>query len=90
MSTKLDTEKALALQELSRLVDMARSKYVGESAAKRKCYEIQEKAANAVIDDIGSAIGLLIQPLATLRNLAILEMAELIGKKREIVDYQSP
>jgi hypothetical protein len=81
MSTKLDTEKALALQELSRLVDIARSKYVGESAAKRKCYEIQEKAANAVIDDIGSAMGLLIQPLATLRNLAILEMAELILTK---------
>jgi hypothetical protein len=81
VSTKLDTEKALALQELSRLVDITRNKYAGESAAKRKCYEIQEKVANAVIDNIESVLGLLIQPLATLRNLAILDMAELILTK---------
>jgi hypothetical protein len=80
-SAKLNTTKALGLQELSRLVDMARSKYVGESAGKQKCYELQEKAANAVIDDPDSGLGSLIQPLANVRNVTILEMAELILEK---------
>jgi hypothetical protein len=81
LSTKLDAVKALALQELSRLVDMARGKYVGESAAKQKSYELQEKAANAVIDGQESALGSLIQPLANVRNITVLEMAELILEK---------
>jgi hypothetical protein len=81
MSTKLDTAKALALQELSRLVDIARSKYIGESAAKRKCYELQEKAANAVIDGQGPSQELLLLPLANVRNITVLEMAELILAK---------
>jgi hypothetical protein len=81
MSMKLDTAKALALQELSRIVDIARSKYVGESAAKQKCYELQEKAATAVIDNPDSSLGSIIQPLANVRNITILEMAELILEK---------
>ncbi|MDR2458639.1 MAG: hypothetical protein LBD43_00895 [Holosporales bacterium] len=81
MSTKLDAAKALALQELSRLVDVARGKYVGESAAKQKCYELQEKSANAVVDGQGPSHESLLLPLANVRNITILEMAELILKK---------
>jgi hypothetical protein len=91
---RLKTEKALALQELSRLVDNARDKYVGRSPAKRKCYAIQEMAANAVIDNIESVLGLLIKPLATLRNIGLLEMAELILTKsaasnRKIIEAEA-
>jgi hypothetical protein len=81
MLTKLDTAKALALQELSRLVDIARSKYVGESASKQKSYELQEKAANAVVDNPNSGLSSLIYPLANVRNITVLEMAELILEK---------
>jgi hypothetical protein len=66
---------------LSRLVDIARSKYVGESAAKQKCYELQEKAASAVIDNPNSLLGNLLLPLANVRNITVLAMAELILEK---------
>jgi hypothetical protein len=78
---KLEAEKTLVLQELARLVDNARSKYVGVSPGKRKSYELQEKAAHAVIEDVESILGAVIQPLATIRNIGILSMAELILSK---------
>jgi hypothetical protein len=78
---RLNAEKTTALQELSRLVESAREKYIGHSPAKRKCYEIQERAANAVIDNVESVLGMLIRPLAIIRNIGILEMAELILTK---------
>jgi hypothetical protein len=88
MSTKLDTAKTLALQELSRLVDIARGKYVGESAAKRKCYELQEKAANAVVDGPNSGLSRLIQLLANVRNITVLEMAELVLEKANLANQK--
>jgi hypothetical protein len=83
---QLNAQKTLILQELSRIVDNARTKYVGISPAKRKCYELQEKAANAVInnpepDITNSLFSWIIRPLANVRNIGILDMAELILEK---------
>jgi hypothetical protein len=78
---RLESAKTLALQELSRLVEAARVRYTGGFLAKQKCYELQEKAANAVILDSESELGAIIQPLAEIRNIGILWMAQLIIEK---------
>jgi hypothetical protein len=88
LSTKLDAAKTLALQELARLIDIARSKYVGKSATKRKSYELQEKAANAVIANVEAALSAVIQPLATIRNIGIAAMAELILGKANVANQK--
>ena len=88
LAANLEVEKTLALQELARLVDIARSKYVGVSPAKRKSYELQEKAANAVIENIEAALGAIIQPLAVIRNISLLSMAELILSKANVANQK--
>jgi hypothetical protein len=85
---KLEVEKTLAFQELARLVENARSKYVGVSPAKRKSYELQEKAANAVIANVEAGLGAVIQPLATIRNISISSMAELILSKANVANQK--
>ncbi|GHT98394.1 hypothetical protein FACS1894126_3820 [Alphaproteobacteria bacterium] len=72
---RLAETKAMATTEISMLVDNARSKYVGGSPAKQKCYELQEKAALSVLEDAESPLGSLIQPLAEVRNITISEPA---------------
>ncbi|GHT91903.1 hypothetical protein FACS1894122_04990 [Alphaproteobacteria bacterium] len=74
-ATRLSETKAMATTEISMLVDNARSKYVGNSPAKQKCYELQEKAALSVLEDAESPLGSLIQPLAEVRNITVSEMA---------------
>jgi hypothetical protein len=81
---RLEAAKMLSLQELSRLVEVARAKYAGGSSAKQKCYELQEKAANAVILNSESELGTIIQPLAEIRNIGILGMAQLILEKSSL------
>jgi hypothetical protein len=87
-AANLEIEKTLALQELTRLVENARSKYVGVSPSKRKSYELQEKAANAVLANVESVLGAVIQPLAAIRNISILGMAELILSKANVANQK--
>jgi hypothetical protein len=83
-----ETAKSMALAEISRMIDGARNKYVGESASKRKSHRLQEQAANAVISDASSTLAALISPLAAIRNVSILEMAQLILAKSEIANLK--
>jgi hypothetical protein len=83
---QLSTEKFHASQELKRLINNAVGKYIGENPSKQKSYELQEKAANAVVDNPDSSLAALIQPLANIRNLTILEKAELILEKAAIAN----
>jgi hypothetical protein len=54
-ATRFTIFKARALDQAVKLIDASRNAYVGSSAAKRKSYELQEKAARAVIEDVSSA-----------------------------------
>jgi hypothetical protein len=83
-----EISQSMALEEISMLIDRARNKYVGESASKRKSHALQEKAANAVISDVDSQLTSVIQPLAEVRNITILEMAQLISAKAEIANQK--
>lgn len=83
MLTKLDTAKGLVSLELSRIIDIKRSKFIAINDAKRKSYEIQENAAKAIIDDENSPLSKAIKPLADLRKISVLEMSQLILKNVE-------
>ncbi|GHU13346.1 hypothetical protein FACS189449_08580 [Alphaproteobacteria bacterium] len=85
---RLAETKAMVATEISMLVDNARSKYVGNSPAKQKCYELQEKAALSVLEDAESPLGSLIQPLAEVRNITISEMAQLILAKAQVANQK--
>lgn len=85
---QLASSKEIALVELSRLVENARSKYIGNTPTKQKCYELQEKAAQAVLDDSNSSLGNLIKPLADVREISITEMAELILEKSTLANQK--
>ncbi|GHT92108.1 hypothetical protein FACS1894122_05490 [Alphaproteobacteria bacterium] len=85
---RLAETKAMIATEISMLVDNARSKYVGGSPAKQKCYELQEKAALSVLENAESPLGSILQPLADVRNITILEMAELILAKAQVANQK--
>jgi hypothetical protein len=87
-SMRLNIEKTNVLIELKRIINNAVGKYIGENSSKQKSYELQENAANAVIDGQGSSHELLIKPLADIRNISVLEMAELILEKAAIANYK--
>jgi hypothetical protein len=87
-ATRLSEAKAMAATEISMIVDNARSKYVGNSPTKQKCYELQEKAAISVLENAESPLSSLIQPLADLRNITILEMAQLILSKAQVANQK--
>jgi hypothetical protein len=87
-TARFEIAKFMALKEISMLIDGTRNKYVGESASKRKSYELQEKAAISVLTDAESAPSSLIQPLAEVRNITIQEMAQLILSKAEIANQK--
>jgi hypothetical protein len=88
VAMNFETSRAMALAEVSMIIERARNKYVGESASKRKSHELQEKAAAALIADINSSFASVIQPLAEVRNITILEMAQLILSKAEIANQK--
>jgi hypothetical protein len=85
---QLSTEKIHASQELKRLINNVVGKYIGENQSKQKSYELQEKAANGVIDNPDSPFATLIQPLAKIRDITVLEMAELILEKAAIANQK--
>jgi hypothetical protein len=87
-SMRLNTEKTNVLIELKRIINNAVGKYIGENSSKQKSYELQEKAANAIIDGQGPSHELLIKPLADIRNISVLEMAELILEKATIANQK--
>ena len=86
--TKFDTSKALVSLELSRIIDIKRSKFIAINDAKRKSYEIQENAAKAIIADENDQLGNFIKPLADLRKISVLEMSQLILKNVEIANQK--
>ncbi|GHU20868.1 hypothetical protein FACS189472_12940 [Alphaproteobacteria bacterium] len=85
---RLAETKAMVATEISMLVDNVRSRYVGNSPAKQKCYELQEKAALSALEDAESLLGSLIQPLAEVRNITISEMAQLILAKAQVANQK--
>lgn len=85
---RLEDEKANALLELSQLIGNRCAEYTGETQAKRKSYEIQEKAALAVLDNPDSVSSLLIKPLADIRGISVHDMAELIMEKVNLANHK--
>ncbi|GHU20406.1 hypothetical protein FACS189472_11680 [Alphaproteobacteria bacterium] len=85
---RLAETKAMIATEISILVDNVRSKYIGCSPAKQKCYELQEKAALSVLENAESPLSSLIQPLAEVRNITISEMAQLILAKAQVANQK--
>jgi hypothetical protein len=85
---RLVETKTMVTTEISMLVDNARSKYVGGSPAKQKCYDLQERAAISVLENVESPLSSLIQPLAEVRNITISEMAQLILAKAQVANQK--
>jgi hypothetical protein len=86
MATRFANFQSMALKEISMLIDKARNKC--ESVSKRKSHDLQEKAANAVLVDALSDLTTMIAPLAAIRHIDILEMAQLILAKSEIANQK--
>lgn len=83
---RLTEQKSVALLELSRIIDRSRAQYVGETPYKQKSYEIQEKIASTVIDNPETSLGLIIKPLADVRNISVSDMADLILEKSTLAN----
>lgn len=81
----LDHAKLCALNCLNMYFDRYASRYAGYSHAKAKSYEIQAKAAENVLaselDELSGKDTKIIEQLAKVREISIVQMAELIQEK---------
>ena len=85
----LGNSKVGALDTVRFILNTYRSKYAGYSHEKSRSYDIQAKAAESILNAIANnqtpneADTALIQPLADLRSISVIDMAKLIQSKAE-------
>ncbi|MGL5028953.1 MAG: hypothetical protein ACRC6C_02445 [Wolbachia pipientis] len=80
----LETAKLSALSNLRAYYDNYTNQYAGNSHQKAKSYEIQAKAAEnilAVPESINKKDAEIIEPLAKVRDITVIEMARIIEEK---------
>jgi hypothetical protein len=85
----LGNSKVGALDTVRFILNTYRRKYAGYSHEKSRSYDIQAKAADSILNAIANnqtpseADTVLIQPLADLRSILVIDMAKLIQSKAE-------
>lgn len=80
----LQNAKSSALSSLSRYFNSHTYKYAGYSHQKAKSYELQAKAAEKILaapESISEKDTEIIEPLAKVRGISVIEMARLIQEK---------
>lgn len=85
----LSNSKVGALDTVRFILNTYRRKYAGYSHEKSRSYDIQAKAAESILSAASNnqtpneADTVLIQPLADLRSISVIDMAKLIQSKAE-------
>jgi hypothetical protein len=85
----LGNSKVGALDTVRFILNTYRRKYAGYSHEKSRSYDIQAKAAESILSAVANnqtpneADTVLIQPLADLRSISVIDMAKLIQSKAE-------
>ena len=85
----LGNSKVGALDTMRFILNTYRRKYAGYSHEKSRSYDIQAKAAESILSAASNnqtpneADTVLIQPLADLRSISVIDMAKLIQSKAE-------
>ena len=85
----LGNSKVGALDTVRFILNTYRRKYAGYSHEKSRSYDIQAKAAENILNAVANnqtpseADTVLIQPLADLRSVSVIDMAKLIHSKAE-------
>lgn len=85
----LQNSRAGALDTIRFILNTYRRKYAGYSHEKSRSYDIQAKAAESILNAIANnqtpneADTILIQPLADLHSISVIDMAKLIHSKAE-------
>ncbi|WP_353280447.1 MULTISPECIES: hypothetical protein [unclassified Wolbachia] len=77
----LQNAKFSALSNLHAYYDNYTHQYAGHSHQKAKSYEIQAKAAKSILADQDEKDAEIIEPLAKVRGISVVEMAEMIQEK---------
>ncbi len=77
----LETAKLSALSSLRAYYDNYTHQYAGYSHQKSKSYEIQAKAAENILADQDEKDAEIIEPLAKVRGIRVIEMAKIIEEK---------
>lgn len=85
----LGNSKVGALDTVRFILNTYRRKYAGYSHEKSRSYDIQAKAAESILNAVANnqtpneTDTVLIQPLADLRSISVIDMAKLIQSKAE-------
>ena len=77
----LQNAKFSALSNLRAYYDNYTNEYAGNSHQKAKSYQIQEKAAKSILADQDEKDKEIIEPLAKVRGITVIEMARIIEEK---------
>ncbi|WP_265041519.1 hypothetical protein [Wolbachia endosymbiont (group B) of Melanostoma mellinum] len=77
----LQNAKFSALSNLRAYYDNYTNEYAGNSHQKAKSYQIQEKAAKSILADQDEKDVEIIESLAKVRGISVVEMAEMIQEK---------
>ncbi|WP_264723599.1 hypothetical protein [Wolbachia endosymbiont (group A) of Cheilosia soror] len=77
----LQNAKFSALSNLRAYYDNYTNQYTGVSHQKSKSYQIQEKAAKSILADQDEKDKEIIEPLAKVRGITVIEMARIIEEK---------
>ncbi|BET32541.1 MULTISPECIES: hypothetical protein [Wolbachia] len=77
----LQNAKFSALSNLRAYYDNYTNEYAGNSYQKAKSYQIQEKAAKSILADQDEKDVEIIEPLAKVRGITVIEMAKIIEEK---------
>ncbi|BET37069.1 MULTISPECIES: hypothetical protein [Wolbachia] len=77
----LQNAKFSALSNLRAYYDNHTHQYAGHSYQKAKSYQIQEKAAKSILADQDEKDKEIIEPLAKVRGITVIEMARIIEEK---------
>ncbi|MBC6686691.1 hypothetical protein H9I48_05775 [Wolbachia pipientis] len=82
----LDNAKLCAFDNMRFYYDSHINQYAGHSHQKSKSYQIQEKAAKSILtapESMNEKDKEIIEPLAKVRGITVIEMAKIIEKKAE-------